>query len=102
MLEDEGFPMFEVPQSVERMTAAIGSLYTAILGGTLSHDGDEAFAKQILNAVPRYNDRAFTLAKSKSRGKIDAAIALALAYDQALRHEEEGPSAYEERGLVAL
>jgi phage terminase large subunit-like protein len=102
MLEDEGFPMYEVPQSVERMTAAIGSLYTAILGGTLTHDDDPAFAKQVLNAVPRYNDRAFTLAKSKSRGKIDAAIALALAYDQALRHEGDEPSVYEERGLVEI
>jgi phage terminase large subunit-like protein len=102
MLEDEGLPMFEVPQSVERMTAAIGFLYKAILGGELTHEDDPLFTNQVLNAVPRYNDRAFTLAKSKSRGKIDAAIALALAYDQALRHEEQGPSTYLERGLVAV
>ena len=41
--------------------------------------------RQVLNAIPRYNERAFTLAKSKSHGKIDAAVALCLAYDQALR-----------------
>jgi len=103
MLEDEGLPMFEVPQSVERMTTAIGFLYTAIMGGQLTHDGDLAFTRQVLNAIPRYNERAFTLAKSKSFGKIDAAIALALAYDQALRHEDEAPTVYTaERGMVEI
>jgi len=87
MLDDEGLPMVEVPQSVERMTTIVGFAYTAIMGGQITHDDDEAFTRQVLNAVPRYNERAFTLAKSKSHGKIDAAIALSLAYDQALRHQ---------------
>jgi phage terminase large subunit-like protein len=102
MLSDEGLPMFEVPQSVERMTAAVGSLYEAIMGGSLTHDGDPAFETQILNAVPRFSERGFTLEKKKSRGKIDAAIALALAYDQALRHVNEPPSVYEDRELVSV
>jgi phage terminase large subunit-like protein len=69
------------------MTVAIGSLYEAILGKQITHDGDQGFATQVLNGVTRINERGFTLQKSKSRGKIDAAIALALAFDQALRHE---------------
>jgi DNA-binding CsgD family transcriptional regulator len=36
-----------------------------------------------LNAVPRLNDRGFTLAKRKSRGKIDAAYALAMCFARA-------------------
>lgn len=86
MLEDEGVPMVEVPQSVERMTPAILALYEAINTGRISHDGDVAFTAQVLAGVPRYNDRGFTLAKGKSRGKIDAAIALALAHDRAHTH----------------
>jgi phage terminase large subunit-like protein len=86
-LEDEGLPMVEVPQSVERMTQAIGGLYEAILGKSITHDGDEGFATQVLNGVARYNERGFTLAKGKSRGKIDAAIALSLALDRAQRTE---------------
>lgn len=85
MLGDEGLPMIEVPQSIERMTPAIGSTYEAIKRAELSHDGDPTVSEQILNAVPRYNDRGFTLAKGKSRGRIDATIALALAVDLALR-----------------
>ncbi len=83
MLEDEGVPMVEVNQSVERMTPAVLGLYEAINTGRISHDDDVAFAAQVLSGVPRFNDRGFTLAKGKSRGKIDAAIALALAHDQA-------------------
>ncbi len=82
MLEDEGVPMVEIPQSVERMTPAILGLFEDINTRRLSHDGDPAFTAQVLAGVPRYNERGFTLAKGKSRGKIDAAIALALAMDR--------------------
>jgi phage terminase large subunit-like protein len=85
LLSDEGVPMFEVPQSVDRMTTACGSLYDAIHRGQITHDNDPAFAGQVLAAAPRFSDRGFTLSKGKSRHKIDAAIALALAYDRALR-----------------
>jgi phage terminase large subunit-like protein len=89
MLLDEGLPMMEVPQSVERMTPVCGYLLEAIRRGELRHDGDETLTAHILNAVPRFNERGFTLQKSKSRGRIDAAIALALAVDQALHDKPE-------------
>jgi phage terminase large subunit-like protein len=85
MLATEKLPMLEMPQSLERMTPAFGSLFEAIKRGELSHDGDAAFTTQILNAVPRYNERGFTLAKAKSRGRIDACYALAMAFDRAQR-----------------
>jgi phage terminase large subunit-like protein len=87
MLSDEGMPMVEVPQSVEGMTRVCGSLLELIKRGELRHDGDEAFAQHVLNAVPRFNERGFTLQKSKSRGRIDGVIALALAVDRAQREE---------------
>jgi phage terminase large subunit-like protein len=87
MLADEGLPMEEVPQSLERMTPAVGTLYEMLKLGTITHDGDEPFGTQILNAVPRYNERGFTLAKGKSRGRIDAAVALALAVERYQRSE---------------
>jgi phage terminase large subunit-like protein len=90
-LLDEGLPMVEVPQSLERMTPAIGNLYKIIQKGEMTHDGDPAFGTQVLNAVPRMNERGFTLAKDpkKSRGRIDACIALALAIDRA--HNDQAP-----------
>lgn len=87
MLADEGLPMIEIPQAVERMTPAVGSTFEAIKRGEVTHDGDATFTAHILNAVPRFNERGFTLAKGKSRGRIDAAVALCLALDRALRQE---------------
>jgi len=89
MLSDEGLPMEEVPQSVERMTPICGSLLEAIKRGEIRHDGDDILANHVLNAVPRFNERGFTLQKSKSRGRIDGAIALALAVDRAQRMETQ-------------
>lgn len=83
MLHDEGLPMVEVPQSPERMTPITMDLYDRIQRGEIHHDGDEVFAQQVLNAIPRFTERGFTLQKSKSRGRIDACIALALAVDRA-------------------
>lgn len=90
VLGDEGLPMVEIPQSVERMTQAVGSTFEAIKRGELAHDGDPAVTAQVLNAVARMNERGFTLAKAKSRGRIDAAIAICLAVDRCLRTEVEG------------
>lgn len=87
MLLDEGLPMEEVPQVPERMTPAVGSTFEAIRRGEISHDRDPVFDAQVLNAVARYNERGFTLAKAKSRGRIDAAVAMCLALDLALRLE---------------
>jgi phage terminase large subunit-like protein len=87
MLLDEGVPMVEIPQSVERMTTICGDLLALIRTGTVRHDGDETLTNHVLNAVPRFNEHGFTLQKSKSRGRIDGCIALALAADRAARQE---------------
>jgi len=92
MLEDEGLTMIEVPQSVEYMTPAVGSAFEMIKRGELSHDGDPAFAMHVLDAVPRFNERGFTLAKGKSKGRIDAAVALCLASDRVLRSRAAPPA----------
>lgn len=92
-LLDEGLPMVEIPQSVERMTPACGTAYELIQRGELTHDGDPGFAGQVLNAMARFNERGFVLAKGKSRGRIDAAIALVLALDRAVR-EPPAEAAY--------
>lgn len=89
MLDDAGLPMVEVPQSVERMTPVVGTLLELIKRGEIRHDGGDVLATHVLNAVPRFNERGFTLQKSKSRGRIDGCIALALAVDRAMHAEQE-------------
>lgn len=91
MLYDEGLPMVEIPQSPERMTPIIGDLYELIRDQKLSHDGDVVFDQQVLNAIPRFTERGFTLQKAKSRGRIDWCIALALAVDRARQRQKVRP-----------
>lgn len=90
MLADEGIPMVEMHQSLERMTPAFGSLFELIKRGEMTHDGDQGFATQVLNAIPRFNERGFTLQKANSRGRIDAAYALAMCFDRA-QHQRVRP-----------
>lgn len=96
-LTDQGLPMAEFNQSPERMVPACGSLYEAIMRNEISHDGAEDYARQILNAMPTQSlgDRGWRLTKSKSRGHIDAAIALAMCHDLASKPVKNYP-------LVAL
>ena len=84
-LIDEGLPMEEVPQSVERMTGIIGATYEAIRRREISHPDDKLFERHVLNAVTRPNERGFTISKGKSRDKIDAAIAMCLAFAHGAR-----------------
>jgi phage terminase large subunit-like protein len=77
---------------LERCTPAFGNLFEAIKRQEISHDDDPAYAQQILNAIVRSNERAFTLAKQKSRGKIDAAYALMMCFDRAnVRQKPRSP-----------
>ena len=94
ILHDEGLPMVEVPQSVERMTGIIGDLYERVHNQLVTFAPDPVVEQQILNAVARVNERGFTLSKGKSRGRIDAAIAWALAVDRALNRAKPRPALY--------
>ena len=88
ILSDDGFPMVEFPQSAARMVPACGHLYEMIVGGKIAHDGAPVFTDQVMSATPRSTDQGWRLSKGKSKRKIDAAIALAMAVDRATRKQE--------------
>lgn len=92
LLLDEGLEVIEVPQSAERMTPIIGELYARIRASLITHDPDKLVAQQVLNAIPRLNERGMTLSKGKSRGRIDSAISLGLAVDRAVQRSEPKPA----------
>ncbi len=83
-LADEGLPMVEVPQSIERMGPACAHAYELILRQQVSHDGDKVLAAHVLAAQQRPNDRGWTLSKGKSRRHIDGCIAMVLALWEAV------------------
>lgn len=97
-LLDEGLPMVEMPQVLERMSPAIGSTFDAVKNGTLTHDADPLFDAHVLAAVPRFNERGFMLSKGRSKDAIDAAVAMAMAVHASLQPaaepEPDGPYFY--------
>jgi phage terminase large subunit-like protein len=87
-MSDEGFTMVEFSQSTARMVPACGTLYEMIVNQKIAHNGDPVFADQVLSAAQRSTDMGWRLSKGKSKRKIDAAIALAMAVDRATRRAE--------------
>lgn len=83
------------------MGAAVDTLEELILNGRIRIHRNPCLtmcsAAAVLVEDPAGN-RKFT--KQKSTGRIDGVVALAMAANQAVNHPGEGPSVYEERGLM--
>jgi phage terminase large subunit-like protein len=85
LLEGEGLPVMEYPQSPGRMTPATARFYEAVVNGQLSHSGDSRLARHVANAILREDARGARLAKERkdSPRRIDAAVAAVMAHDRA-------------------
>lgn len=92
ILGDEGFLMVEHPMTNARMAPASEQLYEAIIARRVAHNGNETFAAHVNAGVPTETERGWRLTKRKAKDKIDALIALVIAYDLAVRQVEEPPS----------
>lgn len=85
MLGDQGLLMIEHPMTNARMAPASEALHEAILRGQIHHNGDLEFAAHVNAGVPTETERGWRLTKRKAKDKIDALIALLLAYDLSQR-----------------
>jgi phage terminase large subunit-like protein len=85
LLDGEGLPVMEFPQSPGRMTPATARFYEAVVNGQLTHSGDSRLARHVGNAVLREDARGARLAKERkdSPRRIDAAVAAVMAHDRA-------------------
>jgi phage terminase large subunit-like protein len=85
LLDGEGLPVLEYPQSPGRMTPATSRFYEAVVNGALTHSGDSRLARRVGNAVLREDARGARLAKERrdSPRRIDAAVAAVMAHDRA-------------------
>jgi len=92
-------------QGFRDMTVAVEALEIAVIDRKLVHDGNPALRWNISNALavsdPAGNRK---LDKSKTRFRIDGAVALAMALGLKSRDmaQEAGPSVYETRGLMVI
>ncbi len=102
-LTDLGYPVLSFSQSVLSISPPTKELLRLTLEGKLQHGG---------NPVLRWNADNLQLCrdandnvkpnKAKATGRIDGVVALVMALDRAIRHEAEGPSVYESRGIIRL
>jgi phage terminase large subunit-like protein len=85
ILEGEGLPVVEFPQSPARMTPATQRFYEAVVNGTLTHSGDARLARHVANVRVRDTPRGQRLAKEHrdSTRRIDLAISTVMAHARA-------------------
>jgi phage terminase large subunit-like protein len=79
------------------MGPATSRLYSAVVDGLLTHDGDPRLGRHVANAVLKQDARGARLAKEHkdSKRRIDAAVAAVMAHDRAAQLAgETGPSIY--------
>jgi phage terminase large subunit-like protein len=92
-------------QGFKDMTGAVEALEGSILDRRFVHDGNPVLTWNMSNAVtisdPAGNRK---LDKSKSRFRIDGAVAAAMAVGLKSRDRSEkaGPSVYESRGILTI
>lgn len=84
MLADRGVPMEPVPQTSKNMTRATETLQRFVLDRRLRHGMDRTLDTQMAAVGVRETDKGVRISKSRSGGKIDTAVALALALDAAV------------------
>ena len=86
LLEDEGLPMIEFPQSASRMTPATTGLYEAVVNGAVTHSGDARLARHVGNATVKTDARGTRIYKKNGdRGRrIDLAVCAIMAHSRAV------------------
>jgi len=91
ILEDEGLPVVEFPQSPQRMVPATQRFYEAVLNRTVTHSGDPRLARHLGNCVLKVDQRGSRLAKDSKNSprKIDLAVAAVMALDRASQAVEQ-------------
>jgi phage terminase large subunit-like protein len=97
LLDADGIPVGEYPQSPARMGPATARFYSAVVDRLLTHDGSSALARHVANAILKSDSRGARLAKEHkdSPRRIDAAVAAVMALDRAaVLAGDRGPSIY--------
>ncbi len=91
VLEAEGLPIVEFPQSAARMTPATQRLYEAVTTKAMTHSGDRLLARHVANATLKVDGRGQRLSKEHkhSTRRIDCAVALVMGFDRASQQQPD-------------
>jgi phage terminase large subunit-like protein len=86
VLAEEGYPIVEYPSTnARRMIPACAKAFDAVVEKRLVHDGDPLLARHLDNAVVKSDNLGVRIVKEnrQSARRIDAAVAMVIAYDRA-------------------
>ncbi|WP_307795164.1 terminase large subunit domain-containing protein [Actinacidiphila acididurans] len=94
ILEDDGLPIVEFPQSPQRMVPATQRFYEAVMNRQVAHSGDPRLARHIANCVIKVDNRGSRIAKDArhSPRKIDLAVASVMGLERAMAEPEPEPA----------
>ena len=105
-LESRGALCIEFPMTNERTVPACSRLLEAVNRGELVHNGDQALEAHVEAGSIKMTERGWRIAKAPrgktGRGKIDALIALLLAFTVATQQDGGADSVYETSDLLVL
>jgi phage terminase large subunit-like protein len=90
VLEDDGLPVVEFPQSPARMIPATTRFYEAVMNRAITHSGDLRLARHLANCVIKTDSRGSRLSKDAkgSPRRIDLAVAAVMALERACQEPE--------------
>lgn len=102
-LIDEGLVVLGMGQGSLSMAAPMAEFERRLLLHKINH-GHNPIMRFCADNVAVKQDAAGNLKpdKANSQGKIDGIVALVMALDRAMRHQQDKPSVYESRGIVIL
>jgi phage terminase large subunit-like protein len=86
ILEGEGLPVKDFPQSIARMSAATAGFLDACRNAQLGHSGHPLIGEHLNNAVLTEDNRGGRLVKAHRSLRIDAAITTVMAVSRATWH----------------
>ncbi len=86
LLEGEGLPVRDFPQSISRMSAATAGFLDACRNQQLTHSGHPLVGEHLNNAVLTEDNRGGRLVKAHRSLRIDAAITTVMAASRAIWH----------------
>ena len=105
-LEARGALCIEFPMTNERTVPACSRLLEAVNRGELVHNGNREFEAHVEAGSIKMTERGWRIAKAPrgktGRGKIDALIALLLAFTVATQQDGGADSVYETSDLLVL
>jgi phage terminase large subunit-like protein len=102
-IQERGLTVVQFGQGFASMNAPMKELEKLILSQELAHGDHPVLSWMADNLVAR-QDPAGNIKPDKERSieKIDGMVALIMALDRAVRHEEAKRSVYEDRGLIVI